>query len=161
MQVEGERVGHTFKTNLKYKLHHRFGEQFGDFYQSSTKVWSLWAKSFHFQKLSQGHKHLSQNVFTKIFTAPLLIVNQVSNRGEKWVNYGISPTTGSNFPWMPFSPPPFSIFFTKSASQSPHWLSQWADPSPGNLRGNLVGTHGKCPPPWQNWGENRNSFPYF
>lgn len=158
MQVVGERGSHTFKTNLKCKLHHSFGEQFGNFYQSSKSLNPL-SQSFHFQKLSQGHKHTSQNVFTRIFTAPLT-VNQMSNRGqnESIVVHPLPQAVA--FPGC-HSPRHFSVFFTKSASQSPHWLSQWSGLSPGKLRGNLLGTHGKCTPHWQNRGEKRNSFPYF
>lgn len=117
----GERGGHTFKINLKYKLHHSFGEQFGNFYQSSKSLNPL-SQSFHFQKLSQGHKHTSQNVFTRIFTAPLT-VNQMSNRGqnESIVVHPLPQAVA--FPGC-HSPAHFSVFFTKSASQSPHWLSQ-------------------------------------
>lgn len=107
MLVEGETVGHTFKTNLKYKLHH-FWRAIWQFLAKLYKSVIPLAKSFHFQKLSQGPKHISQNVFIRIFTTPLLTVNQMSKRGKMSQLWYTSLTTGSNFPWMPFSPPHFS-----------------------------------------------------
>lgn len=90
-----------------------FGDQFGNYYQSSKSLNPL-SQSFHFQKLSQGHKHRSQNVFTRIFTAPLT-VNQMSKRGQNESTVVHPLPQAVAFPGC-HSPPHFSVFFTKSES---------------------------------------------